>query len=359
MENEQLQRIDYGGSLPVENVQALASENLKEIPSRYVRPEAEFDQVSVEDHSLEIPTIDMSKLLDEKHPLSPHEELARLHSACRDWGFFQLINHGVPKEVVEKMKIDTHEFFQLPLEKKKTYAQLPNSIEGYGQAFVQSEEQKLDWGDMLFLLARPVSVRNMRFWPTHPTSFRESMDKYSQELHKVAIYLLRFMSWNLGLHSEAVTSLFEDGRQGLRTNFYPPCVQANKALGISPHSDATGLTLLLHVNDGQGLQIKKYGKWVPVKPIPDAFIVNIGDVIEIMSNGEYKSIEHRAVVNTEKNRISVAAFHGPHTKAMVGPLPELVKKSPAKYKTISNEDYLRLLLSRKLDGKNLIDHMKL
>lgn len=84
----------------------------------------------------------------------------------------QLINHGVPKEVVEKMKIDTHEFFQLPLEKKKTYAQLPNSIEGYGQAFVQSEEQKLDWGDMLFLLGQPVSARNMRFWPTHPTSFR-------------------------------------------------------------------------------------------------------------------------------------------------------------------------------------------
>lgn len=81
--------------------------------------------------------------------------------------------------------------------------------------------------------------------------------------------------------------------------------------------------------------------------------------MQIMSNGEYKSIEHRAVVNTEKNRISVAAFHGPHTKAMVGPLPELVKKRPAKYKTISNEDYLRLLLSRKLDGKSLIDHMKL
>lgn len=98
MENEELQRIDYGGSLPVENVQALASENLKEIPSRYVRPEAEFDQVSVEDHSLEIPTIDMSELLDEKHPLSPPEELARLHSACRDWGFFQVQSHNLTRK---------------------------------------------------------------------------------------------------------------------------------------------------------------------------------------------------------------------------------------------------------------------
>lgn len=84
----------------------------------------------------------------------------------------QLINHGVPEEVIEKMKIDTEEFFKLPLEKKKAYAQQQNSVEGYGQAFVVSEEQKLDWADMLFLSARPVSMRKMRFWPTYPTSFR-------------------------------------------------------------------------------------------------------------------------------------------------------------------------------------------
>lgn len=107
------------------------------------------------------------------------------------------------------------------------------------------------------------------------------MDKYSRELHKVTICLLRFMSRNLGLHSEALTSVFEDGRQGIKTNFYPPCVQANKVVGISPHSDATGLTLLLQVSNVRGLQIKKYGKWVTVQPIPNAFIVNIGDVIEV------------------------------------------------------------------------------
>lgn len=107
------------------------------------------------------------------------------------------------------------------------------------------------------------------------------MDKYSRELHKVTICLLRFMSRNLGLHSEALTSVFEDGRQGMKINFYPPCVQANKVVGISPHSDATGLTLLLQVSNVRGLQIKKYGKWVPVKPIPNAFIVNIGDVVEV------------------------------------------------------------------------------
>lgn len=64
-------------------------------------------------------------------------------------------------------------------------------------------------------------------------------------------------------------------------NYYPPCMQANKVIGLTPHSDATGLTLLVQVNDVQGLQIKKNNKWVPVKPIPGAIIINIGDVMEV------------------------------------------------------------------------------
>ncbi|GMN30743.1 hypothetical protein TIFTF001_002946 [Ficus carica] len=85
----------------------------------------------------------------------------------------QLIKHGVVlEEVVEKMKNDTNEFLiMLPLEKKQAYARLPNNIEGYWQAFVL-EEQNLDLYDTFFLTPRPVSQRNMRFWPTLPTSFR-------------------------------------------------------------------------------------------------------------------------------------------------------------------------------------------
>ncbi|XVE57488.1 hypothetical protein DITRI_Ditri04bG0095100 [Diplodiscus trichospermus] len=86
-------------------------------------------------------------------------------------------------------------------------------------------------------------------------------------------------------------------------NYYPPCAQASKVIGLAPHSDATGLTLLIQVNEVEGLQIKKNGKWVRVKPITGAFIINIGDVIEIMSNGEYKSTE--ANLMEKKIKISV------------------------------------------------------
>ena len=77
-----------------------------------------------------------------------------------------------------------------------------------------------------------------------------------------------------------------------------------------------------------------------------------------MSNGEYKSIEHRAVVNPEKERLSIAAFHSPNYRTMIGPLPDLLKENSANYKTISFEDFVRIVVTRKLDGKSLLGHMK-
>ena len=90
METESQTSVDHGGSLPpVENVQALASKNLKEIPPRYLRPEAELDPVAAED-SDHIPVIDVAKLHDDQHPFIKQGEMERLHSACTEWGFFQV-----------------------------------------------------------------------------------------------------------------------------------------------------------------------------------------------------------------------------------------------------------------------------
>ncbi|CAN1746398.1 2-oxoglutarate-dependent dioxygenase 11 [Linum perenne] len=347
---------ELGGSIAVPNVQQLASESKDDdhVPIRYIRPELELDQVSI-DGSRHIPVIDMIKLA-----AASDEELAKLHSACKDWGFFQVINHGVTEEVIQRMKLDLQEFFNQPLQEKMLYAQMPNNMEGYGQGFVVSEEQKLDWGDMLFIHSLPVNARNMRHWPRVPSSFRTSLEQYSSDLEKLVLTLLNYMAINLELEPEKLLSLFNDGTQVVRMNYYPPCKESNKVMGITPHSDPGGLTLLTQVNDDvQGLQIRKDGKWVPVVPIPGAFIVNIGDMIEIMSNGEYKSIEHRAVVNPNKERMSIALFHNPNMDVMIGPLPELTneKKKQAKYQSLSRVEFLRLVGSSKLDGKGFLSRL--
>ena len=81
--------------------------------------------------------------------------------------------------------------------------------------------------------------------------------------------------------------------------------------------------------------------------------------MQIMSNGEYKSIEHRAVVNADKERLSIAAFHSPNVSTKIGPLPDLVKTNEARYRTIPLEDFLKLKLSSKLNGKGPLNQMKL
>ncbi|KAK3016770.1 hypothetical protein RJ639_006443 [Escallonia herrerae] len=332
---------DLGGSLPVENVQALASKNPEDIPLRYIRPEVESDEI-LDDGSLQVPVIDMNNLV--MGQVGYYEELAKLHRACKEWGFFQLINHGA-SEAFEHMKVVTEEFFKLPLEGWLCTG------EGYGQAFVVSEDQRLDWGDMPFVLPLPASRRNMRFWPQNPASFKSTLEEYSSKLLSISMSLLELMAENLGANPEELTSKFKDCIQGMKMNYYPPCVHADKVMGLTPHSDATGLTLLIQINEVEGLQIRKDCKWVPIEPIPGAII--------IMSNGEYSSIEHRAVVNVEKERLSIAAFHSPNMESNFGPLPDLAAKQGAKYKTISVEDFLKLIVSKKLDGKSLLDHLRI
>ncbi|KAH7659175.1 (S)-norcoclaurine synthase protein [Dioscorea alata] len=346
---------NIGGSLPVENVQWLAaSVEESKLPERYVRPEISAEHVLNNEEDGEIPVIDLSRLLHVHHK---EEEIMKLGLACQEWGFFQIINHGVPEEVIERMKCEIQGFFRLPLEEKKTYAQQPGSLEGYGQAFVVSDEQKLDWGDMYFLATQPLFARNVELWPSNPPAFRAALDQYSVELKRVSSILVKTMARCLGV--EALTDMFIDGLQSMRMNYYPACRQANKVLGLSPHSDAVGLTLLLQVNQVQGLQIKKNGAWMPIKPLTSAFIVNIGDILEILSNGRYKSIEHRAVINPDNERISIAAFHGPRLDVPIGPIQELVGESEELYKTISSLDYMRLITSSKLEGKNILEQMKL
>ncbi|CAN1269247.1 2-oxoglutarate-dependent dioxygenase 11 [Linum perenne] len=322
-------------SVAFPNVQQLASECKDDhVPIKYIRPELELDQVSI-DGTHQVPVIDMIKLAVGGGDAD--QELAKLHSACKDWGFFQVINHGVTEEVVQRMKMDVEEFFNQPLQEKMSCAQLPNALgfEGYGHSFVSSDEHKLSWGDILYIQSLPVNGRNMRFWPKVPSSFRASFEQYSSELEKLVFTLLNYMAINLGLDPEKLVTLFKDGAQGVGMNYYPPCKESTKVIGFTAHSDASALTLLTQVNDDvQGLQI--------------------------MSNGEYKSIEHRAMVNPHKERMSIGAFHSPNMKNMIGPIPELInEKKQAKYQSIPREEYMKIAFSSKLNGKGLISQLKI
>jgi isopenicillin N synthase-like dioxygenase len=189
--------------------------------------------------------------------------------------------------------------------------------------------------------------------------FRHSVDVYSSEVAKLSCRLLEFMAKGMGAEPASLLGMFEGQPQGMRMNYYPPCWQADQVLGLSPHSDACGLTILLQKKDVQGLQVKRDGKWFAVDALDGALIVNVGDVLEILSNGKFRSAEHRAVIHQNTERISVAVFHQPCQDLIVGPLPEFVKGDKVRYRSTSYRDFLTQFLKAKLDGKNHLEKLKL
>ena len=110
---------------------------------------------------------------------------------------------------------------------------------------------------------------------------RNSVDWFSTEVAKVTSSLLRLMAVDMGVEPERLLEKFGGQPQTMKVTYYPPCRQAGDVLGLSPHTDACAVTLLLHVNDVQGLQIRRDdGKWHAVEPLEGAFIVNVGDTLE-------------------------------------------------------------------------------
>ncbi|KAH1161964.1 hypothetical protein GLYMA_01G068200v4 [Glycine max] len=246
------------------------------------------------------------------------------------------------------------------MEEKRKLWQKQGELEGYGQMFVVSEEQKLEWADIFYINTLPSCARNPHIFASIPQPFRNDLESYSLELGKLSIAIIKLISKALEINTNELLELFEDLSQSMRMNCYPPCPQPEHVIGLNPHSDAGALTILLQVNEMEGLQIRKDGMWIPIKPLSNAFVINVGDILEILTNGIYRSVEHRATINAEKERISIATFHRPQMNRIVGPTPSLVTpERPALFKRIGVADYYRGYFSRELRGKSYIDVIKI
>ncbi|XP_016472632.1 protein SRG1 isoform X3 [Nicotiana tabacum] len=284
-------------------------------------------------------------------------ELQKLHSACQEWGFLQVINHGLTPSTLEDFKREVTELFKLPMAEKKKLWQHEDSYEGFGQLNVVSEEQKLDWSDMFGITTLPPHIRNL--FQKLPLKLRDIMEAYCKEIKSLAIIILCQLAQTLRMDEKEMRDLFGDGMQSIRVNYYPPCPEPDKTIGFSPHSDAGALTILFQLNETEGLQVRKDGIWVPVKPLPNALIVNIGDMMEIVSNGVYRSVEHRAVVNSNEVRLSVATFYTANLDSELGPAHSLIgPNNPAVFRRVPVEKYIKDFFARKLEGKSYVDFMK-
>ncbi|KAL0928953.1 hypothetical protein M5K25_000890 [Dendrobium thyrsiflorum] len=346
-------------------VQTLSESGLNFIPNNYIKPAVDrpdpdnaLDEIT---RSSNLPVIDIGCLVnDSVESIEP--TMLAISNACKEWGFFQVVNHGVSGELIRKMKDMWREFFHLPMEEKATYANLPTTFEGYGSRLGVKRDAILDWGDYFFLQLFPESVRSPDKWPKVPTPLLSAItEEYSKALMNLCKILTHVLSLNLGLDKSFIWKAFgkEEIGSGMRVNYYPKCPQPGLTLGLSAHSDPGGLTVLMPDYRVKGLQVRKNDEWITVKPVADAFIVNVGDQIQVLSNAIYKSVEHRVTVNSAEERLSVAFFYNPKGDLPIGPAQELVNPvRPPLYKPVTFNEYRLYMRKEGPSGKSQIETLK-
>ncbi|KAM1295739.1 hypothetical protein ACFX2H_015491 [Malus domestica] len=332
-----------------------------------------------------IPLIDLS-LINSPHSVSDPRAfeglVAEIGNACKDWGFFQVINHGVRLEKRQRIEASARKFFALPLEEKRKIRRDEGNVLGYYDT--EHTKNVRDWKEVFdFTVEEPTLVPASpdpedkeetewyNQWPEYPPELRpnsltrNACEEYAREVENLALKLMGLIALGLGLPKDRFNSYFKNQTSFLRLNHYPPCPSPQLALGVGRHKDGGALTVLAQDAVG-GLEVKRKtdGVWIRVKPTPNAFIINVGDVIQVWSNERYESVEHRVMVNSEKERFSIPYFLNPAHYTQVKPLEELInEQNPAKYKPYCWGKFIthrKLSNFKKLNTENIqISHFKI
>nr|GMC67008.1 protein DOWNY MILDEW RESISTANCE 6 [Ipomoea batatas] len=322
------------------------------LPENYVRPESDRPRLSEVAVCNNVPVIDLG--CGERELI-----VKQIAQACSEYGFFQVINHGVPKKAIEDMLKVAQEFFQLPVEEKmKLYSDDPSKTMRLSTSFNVKKETVHNWRDYLRLHCHPLEKYSPE-WPSNPSSFRKNVgasiyraivSNYVKEVRELGFRVEEAISESLGLEKGSIREVLGEQGQHMAVNFYPPCPEPELTYGLPAHTDPNALTILLQDTQVSGLQVLKDGKWLAVKPHPDAFA---------LSNGKYKSVWHRAVVNSDRERMSVASFLCPSDDAVISAPKQLSDDgSPAVYRNFTYDEYYKKFWSRNLDQEHCLELFK-
>ncbi|KAK3135755.1 hypothetical protein QOZ80_5BG0423020 [Eleusine coracana subsp. coracana] len=321
------------------------------LPDHYVFSSAQLPAATAADR-VTLPLIDMS---------GDRDEVRRaILDAGKEFGFFMVVNHGVPEQVMKDMEDVCEEFFRLPAEDKAhLYSEdrhKPNRI--FSGATYETGGEKY-WRDCL-RLALPYPVGDAtKDWPDKPEGIREKIQNFTLLTRSVGLELLRMLSEGIGLRPDYFEGEISSGDVILNINHYPPCPNPRKTLGLPPHCDRNLITLLLP-GKVYGLDVLYKGEWIKVDPVPNTFVVNFGQQLEVVTNGLLKSIEHRTVTNAAVARTAVATFLMPTPDCVIGPAEEFIsKENPPCYRTVMFRDFMRIYNVVKLGSSlNLTTNLK-
>jgi isopenicillin N synthase-like dioxygenase len=264
-------------------------------------------------------------------------------AACRDWGFFQIANHGIEARLIADVETQMQRFFAQPRALKRSVERSEHNPWGYYDR--ELTKNTLDWKQIFDFAATPVGASAPR-WPAALPEFKAALIAYYHACETLALRLLHMLSENLGMASDALDQHFIGEHSSFaRLNRYPVCPEPERPeglttpakgyMGVNYHTDPGALTLLLQ-DTVRGLEVFHDGHWFVVEPRPDTLVVNIGDIAQVWSNDRYRAPLHRAFVNPHAERFSVAFFLCPSYATNYAPLSSMVnERRPPRYRSIN------------------------
>lgn len=288
------------------------------------------------------PVMDMHNLKGEERMAA----MERIKDACENWGFFEVINHGISHELMDRVEILAKEHYDKFMEHK--FKEMVSAKGG-----LEHEADTTDWESTFFIRHLPES--NISQLPDLHPHYREAMTVFAKELEKLAEQLLEILGENLGLEKGYLKRALCGSKGptfGTKVSNYPPCPKPDLIKGLRAHTDAGGLILLFQDDKVSGLQLLKDGNWIDVPPLQHSIVINIGDQLEVITNGRYKSVLHRVIAQTDGNRMSLASFYNPGSDAIIYPAPALqLKNEELLYPRFVFEDYMKLYAKVKFQAK--------